>query len=417
MDNIAILAALLAVVSLIRVRISSWPITAPMLFVGAGMLLSPDALGVLDIELEDESVELAAELTLALLLFSDAARLDVPTLRQSFSIPARLLGIGLPLTIALGTVVTALLLTDLSWVEAALVAAILAPTDAALGQAVVTNPAVPVRIRQSLNVESGLNDGLVVPVVAVFFELTSGDQLGSASSIVLNAIAAVVGGALIGAAVGALVGRLIQRIRDKGWTDLPSVRLVAVGGSLGTFAFAAVISTNGFIAAFVCGLALRQAMGPEAAEHTELAEDLGQVGASMTFILFGALLVWPALGALTFAVAVCAFATLTIGRMAPVGVSLIGAGLRLPTVGFIGWFGPRGLASMLFGLVIVTKMTESSEQLFSVVAIVILASVVLHGASAAKGAVVYSEWFDEHGHEEMAEAHSVVESRVRGQRK
>ena len=335
MADIAILAAILGVVSMVRSRISNWPLTAPMLFVGAGMVLAPDALGALDVDLEDESVALAAELTLALLLFSDASRIDVPTLRDSVNLPARLLGIGLPLSIALGTVVTALLLTDLSWTEAALVAAILAPTDAALGQAVVSNPRVPVRVRQTLNVESGLNDGLVVPIVAVLFELTTGDQLDGAQALVTKAVLAVLGGAILGGAVGAIVGRLVITFRNRGWSDLAAMRLVAVGGSLATFTFASFIGANGFIAVFICGLALRQSMGAEAAIHTELAEDLGQVGESATFVLFGALMVWPALGALSFAVALCAFATLTVGRILPVWMSLLGSGLRGPTVGFI----------------------------------------------------------------------------------
>ena len=164
MTTLAVIGAVIAVVSLFRERLRSLPLTTPMLYVAAGMILAPEVLGLelFADGLEDEAIALIAEVTLALLLFSDAARIDTRNDSTSLALPARLLGIGLPLTIALGTLVTALFLTDLSWAEAALVAAILAPTDAALGEAVVSNTAVPVRIRQALNVESGLDRKSVV---------------------------------------------------------------------------------------------------------------------------------------------------------------------------------------------------------------------------------------------------------------
>lgn len=411
-----ILATILALVSLVRERIATWPLTAPMLYVAAGLVLGPHSLNFLQVDLDDESVALAAELTLAVLLFSDAARIDTGTLRESLSLPTRLLGLGLPLTILSGTVVTALLITDLSWIEAGLVAAVLAPTDAALGQAVVSDPRVPVRIRQSLNAESGLNDGLVVPVIAVLLSLSIGEEIESVGGLVGEALLEIGLGVAIGVGIGFLMGQLVPWVQRKQWSDSEGQRLVAMGGALAGFAGATAAGGNGFIAVFVCGLALRRIMGKEAAKHTELAEDLGQIGASATFILFGALMVWPAFTLVTWPIIICAIATLTLGRMVPVALSMVGAGLRMPTVAFLGWFGPRGLASMIFGLLIVTERGAQADELFSIVAIVIAGSVLLHGLTSAPGAARYSRWFAVHGHPEMAEASETPESPIRWHR-
>lgn len=423
MVDLAIIAGLIALVALVRERIGRLPVTAPMLFVGAGILLSPETTGVLEIALADETVALAAELTLALVLFSDAARIDTRSDRLSFGLPARLLGIGLPLTVAMGTVLTALLLTDLSWAEAALVAVVLAPTDAALGEAVVSNPAVPIRIRQALNVESGLNDGLVVPVFALLLAVVVGEEIDDAESLVAEAFTEIGIGVGIGAAFALIATAAVKWASAREWTDAEGLRLVAFGCALATFAGSTALGGNGFIAAFVCGLMLRYQLGEDAATHTELAEDAGQVGAAITFVIFGALIVVPALDSLGFLVVVCALGTLTIGRMMPVAVAMIGAGLKPPTVGFLGWFGPRGLASMLFGLLIVTEggggvdAAEMGTDLFGVITLVVLASIVLHGVTAAPGAERYGAWFDEHGnHGPMPEAEDVMVSRVRGSR-
>ncbi len=384
-----------------------------MLFVGAGLLLGPAALGVLEVELGDESLKLLTELTLAMLLFSDASRIDIVALREEIKLPARLLGIGLPITIAMGTVITSLLLTDLSLAEAALVAAILAPTDAALGQAVVSDKRVPVRIRQTLNVESGLNDGLVVPVIAVLLAVSLGDEIESGASLLGEAATEVGLGVLVGVAVGSTLGVVAGRAHRSGFADSESLRLVIAGGAIGTFALASVIGGNGFIAAFVCGLALGTFRRERLAHHGDFAEDLGQLGASASFVLFGALLAWPALEVLTVAVAVCGLLTLTLGRMIPVAISLTGSGLRAPTVAFLGWFGPRGLASMLFGLLIVVEKGEAAGQLQSIVSFVVLCSVVLHGLSAAPGAARYAAWFNANKDQTMEEANHATEHRIR----
>ena len=413
MDDIAILAVILASVSVVRVQISRLPITGPLLFVLIGMALSPDALDILDIGIEDEGILLTAELTLGLLLFSDAARINASTLRKSLSLPTRLLAIGLPLSIGLGTVIAMVTLTDVNWAAAALLGAVLAPTDAALGQAVVSNEKVPVRVRQTLNVESGLNDGLVVPIVAVFGALVTGDVLESRSSIVGEAVGEILIGAAVGLALGQLIGRVNPWVHKKKWTDLGGAQLVAFSVAVTAFTAATTFGGNGFIAAFVCGLTVRALIGEKTEDHVELAENVGQIGAEVTFVVFGATMVVPALQGLSFEIVLFSLAILTLGRILPVRLAMIGTELKPWTVLFIGWFGPRGLASLLFGLIILEKETETGDGLFTIIAVTIFFSVVLHGITAAPLSNIYSKWFTRQGHPEMAEAGHMPESPIR----
>ena len=166
--DIAIVAAFVVAYAIVSARLSTTLITGPIVFVSFGLIVGPEALDVVDLSLDNEVVRTLAELTLVLVLYTDASRIDFRVLRRSSQIPLRLLFLGLPLTIALGAGFGALLFDGLDLWEVALLAAVLAPTDAALGQAVVTNPRVPVRIRQALNVESGLNDGIAVPFIIFF---------------------------------------------------------------------------------------------------------------------------------------------------------------------------------------------------------------------------------------------------------
>jgi len=418
MTDVAVVAVVIAVVSLGRERIRSLPVTTPMLFVGLGLLLGPDVIGAIELDVRDEAVVLLAEFTLALVLFSDAMRIEPSRTKLSVALPARLLGIGLPLTILLGTVVTKLLLNDLSWSEAALVATVLAPTDAALGEAVVSNPAVPVRIRQALNVESGTNDGLVVPVFTVFLALVAGSEIEGAGSLFGEALAEIAIGLGVGGAVAVVLGIVVPWVIERGWTDAEGCRLVTLGAGLAAYAGAEVLDGNGFLAAFSCGIIARIFIGPSTSEHGELVEDLGQLGASATFIVFGALLVVPSLEVVSFLVILCALASLTLGRMMPVAISMIGSGLRPPTVAFMGWFGPRGLASMLFGLLLAAEGdVDPDGDLFSVIVLVVLSSVILHGITAAPGASRYANWFNSHPTgDSMPEGEMVAMSRVRWRR-
>lgn len=395
MTDIAVLAGFVVVWGLVSRRTDRWPLTGPMVFVAFGLIIGPDVADVVAFDADDASVLLAGEATLAVLLFVDAARIDCRQLVRNLALPARLLGIGLPLTVAATTVLVGLLAPDLGWAAAALVAAILAPTDAALGQAVVSDQNVPTTIRQSLNVESGLNDGLVVPAVTIFLVLTQAEASNESAGHWVRFAAEQIGyGVLVGAGFGLLGGFLLARARAANWVDGVYGQLTGLAIAIGAFATAGDIGGNGFIAAFSAGLAVRTVMGGEAETVTEFSEDLGQLLALVTFVLFGNVLVGPALDEVTFAILGCAVGTLTLSRMLPVAVALTGTGLKAPTVAFIGWFGPRGLASIVLGLVVLEEAGfAAGDEVFTIVTWTVLLSIVAHGATATWAARRYGEWY------------------------
>lgn len=382
---------------LVSGRLRTTVVTGPMVFVAAGLLTGPEVFDLATVELGSEEVILLAEATLAIVLFSDAVRIDAEHVRSFVGIPARTLGIGLPLVVAAGTVVGRVLL-DLSWARSALVASILAATDAALGQAVLTEERVPERVRSSLNAESGLNDGLALPAVTLFTAITIADADREGTGEWVRFAAEQIGfGAVAGAVVGAAAGWILVRSLRAGWVEGIAGQLAALALAGAAFLLAHAIGGNTFIAAFVAGVAFR-AVGDDDAEHlSEYSEDSGQLLASVTFVVFGNALLGPALGEITWRIAIYVVLSLTVVRMVPIAVSLLGTGLRRPTVAFLGWFGPRGLASVLFALTVLEETEASAgDILFVVVAWAVVVSVVVHGATAATGARRYADWFEDH---------------------
>lgn len=386
------------------------PVTAPMVFTAVGLLLGTVGTDWFDLTLDGEVVTVLVEGTLVLVLFTDAARIDLSALRSAAALPARLLGIGLPLTIVAGTVVASVLFESLTLVEAGLIAAILAPTDAALGQAVVSDRRLPVRIRQSLNVESGLNDGIMVPVVTVLLALAAAEAdsrgVGDWGRFVVGQLGFGVGAGLLAGAVG---GWLLHR-RSSADAVEPSYRqLAGLALAVGAYAGAEALGGNGFIAAFVAGLAFARVAATERADVQELTEDEGELLTGLTFIIFGAALAAPRLVDLTWQVAVYAVASLTVVRMLPVLVALTGSGTRWHTRLFMGWFGPRGLASILFALLVSTELEGSSTDTIVAVAVwTVLVSVFAHGLSASTWSGRLAARL-EGGDDDMVEKHHVPE--------
>lgn len=390
--DVAIVALVVVAFALVSKRIGPTVISAPMVFVAAGLLTGPEVTDLVDLGLELEAVDILGEFTLAVLLFSDASRIDTRSLRREYALPARLLGIGLPLSVALGTGVLMLLIDVGVW-EAALIAAILAPTDAALGQEVVTDRAVPARIRQGLNVESGLNDGLIVPAVALFLALAVDDDDSGSARFWIRFVFEQIGVALlVGVTVGAAGAWLLNRAAERDLMDPLYAQLATFAIAVGALTTSIQVGGNGFIAAFVAGLTFGH-VADDADHLSEFTEDTAQLAAAISFFVFGNVLLGPALGQATVGVIVCALAALTVGRFVPVAVAMIGTRAALPTLAFVGWFGPRGLASILFGLQLLEEELPGSDDLFAVVAWTVLASVVLHGATAAWGARRYGAWW------------------------
>ena len=392
MVDLVVLATVVFAFGLVSRRLEGTVLTAPLLFVAAGVVLGPAGLGLVEFELDDHTVLLVAEIALAIVLFTDAAGTNLSTLRQNEGLPLRLLGIGMPLTIALGTAVAALLLTDLTLWEAAIVGTVLAPTDAALGQAVVSNPRVPIRIRQALNVEAGLNDGLSVPFLALFLTLAvAEEELQSASYWIRFALEQVGGGVLVGVGVGLAGGWLVSRASRSGWMTDSFQRLALLALALIAWALADQIGGNGFIAAFVGGLAVGPTVGHVGERLIRFTEAEGQLLNLSVFFIFGVLLI-GLIQPLSWEVALYALLSLSVIRMLPVGISLIRTRLRSISVLFMGWFGPRGLASIVLGLVVVAEapLLAGRDEIELVVASTVLLSVLLHGVTAAPISAVYA---------------------------
>ncbi|HUU71479.1 MAG TPA: sodium:proton antiporter [Burkholderiales bacterium] len=393
MNLTATLAIALALVAygLVSKKVDGSILTGPLLFSVFGFVAGPALFGIVPLHISNEAVHLLAEVTLILVLFSDAANIDLGQLRRDHNLPVRMLVIGMPMTIALGTVAALLLFDGLSFWEAALLAAILVPTDAALGQAVVSNRLVPVRIRQALNVESGLNDGIALPFVLIFAAFASamhGDT--NAGEWIVFAGKQVVLGPIAGIAIGYLGARLAATCYRTQWMSETAEGMIALGIAFGAFALAEVVHGNGFIAAFIAGLTFGNTLQHKCKFLYEFAESEGQILVLLTFTAFGAAMLPQALSSVTLVYVVFALAALTLLRMLPIHLSLIGTGVKPVTSLFLGWFGPRGLASVLFVLLILDELDLKNEAtLFSVVIFTVAVSVVLHGVTAGPAARCY----------------------------
>ena len=384
MTGLAVLAAVVLAYSLVSRRLELSAISAPMVFVAAGIVAGPDVLDLVELDLREGTAFHIAELTLALLLFADAARIDLRSLRTHADLPRRLLGIGMPLTIVLGMAAGAVLLTELEFWEAAIVAAVLAPTDAALGQAVVSSRAVPARIREALSVESGLNDGLSVPFLALFIALAADQAVPEAKDWFVFTVEQIGLGTLIGAAVGAGGAWLVERSAERGLTTPLFEQFGVLALAVLAFVLADEAGGNGFIAAFVGGLAAGK-VGALAGERIfEFTEEQGQLLSLAVFFMFGTVAI-AFLDAADLGIVLYALLSLTLVRMVPVAVAVRGMGLRPSTVAFMGWFGPRGLASIILALVVVDEEPElpALGLILAAMTVTVLASVVLHGLSAA----------------------------------
>jgi sodium/hydrogen antiporter len=386
--DLTVLAVVVFAFGLVSRRLEGTILTAPIVFVAAGIVLGSAGLGLVEFELSDHAVLLLGEIALAIVLFTDAARTNLSSLRQNEGLPLRLLGIGMPLTIALGTAAAALVLTDLTFWEAAIVGTVLAPTDAALGQAVVSNPRIPVRVRQALNVEAGLNDGLSVPFLALFLTLAvAQDELQPATYWMRFTLEQVGLGVFVGVGVGLAGGWLVERASRRGWMTGSFEGLAFLALAIITWALADLIGGNGFIAAFTGGLVI----GPLAERLIRFTEAEGQLLNLSVFLIFG-VLVFGLIDALSWRVVLYTVLSLTLVRMLPVAASLLGTRLQGVSVLFMGWFGPRGLASIVLGLIAVSEapLLAGRGLIEQVVALTVLLSVLLHGITAAPLSATYT---------------------------
>ncbi|MEV0637935.1 cation:proton antiporter [Streptomyces sp. NPDC050619] len=383
-------------------RLSSTPLSSPIVFVGAGILLGPAVLDTVDLKHDAAPILALLEAALALVLFTDAMTVRRRDLVTGGYLPGRLLGIGLPLSIGAGWLLAWPLLPGLTVWELALVGAILAPTDAALGETAMSSPRVPALVRHGLNVESGLNDGMVLPFFVLFLAAVPGTHYAEegVSGVFWRAL---VLSTVLGLLVGGLGGRLLQWSRARGWVTREWRQIYPLALAAASYELAVVTDGSGFIAAWVAGFAFGFALRRYRTGHeqedpdrgtAEFAENLGGLLAAISLLVFGAVLLGPALEHLSWRIILYAVLSLTVVRMLPVALALSGSGLRPPTVAYVGWFGPRGLASLVLALLVVEEHVHGVELLGRVVAITVGLSVLLHGVSAVALAGRYGRWHE-----------------------
>jgi len=389
-SDLAIVAALVFGWGTLSARLERFDVTAPITFVVAGLLLTHGPLVSLGIQPSNELIKSLAEFTLVLVLFSDASRVGLHELRQQAGLYLRLLGVALPLTIGLGTLLALALLGRSSIWLALLVGAALAPTDAALGAGMMANPVMPAGIRRLINVESGLNDGIATPFVSVAIAgAAAADELAGHGPAVAAADLAL--GLLIGVAVGGVGGVAVNAARRRGWAAEGFAGSAVLGLAVCAYASALALHGNGFVAAFVGGLAFGTTGGRRGEPLMPFVEETGALVSLLVWLAFGAVLVVPAVEGLTWQIALYAILSLTVVRMLPVAVALVGAGLDRATIVLVGWFGPRGLASVVFALLALEELGHGvAGHAVTVITITVMLSVLVHGATADPLATRYA---------------------------
>ncbi|MGI9349982.1 MAG: cation:proton antiporter [Rhizobiaceae bacterium] len=382
--------------SMVAKRLSSTIVTAPMLFIGFGVLIAE--LGLLPIDHMEETLHLVAEIALIILLFLDAAQTDLNALRKRFVWPFRMLVIGLPLAMILGTAAAWLFLPAWPLAALALLAAILAPTDAALGQAVVTNPVVPERVRRALTVESGLNDGLALPAILLFASLTAISTHHDETNWLVFGAKQLILGPLVGIVVGSIGGKVLLWVKKNQYTSDIYEGVGALALACSCYLAAGLIGGNGFIAAFVAGLFFGGIVKDHCKFIFEFTESEGQGLIWGAFLLIGMVLVPEALPHLDSTALAIILTSLFIIRPLAIWVSLSGTDAMPLTKLFFGWFGPRGLATALFALTVVHEIgLELGEAILHLAVNAVWISALLHGVTATPAAKWYARKIDQQG--------------------
>ena len=403
---LGIAAAAIGIYALVSGRLSRSIISGPMFFAAVGLVTMAVAVGLGE---EPTGVvaggaQIALEMTLALVLFTDAMATNITSWRDQGELPSRLLTVGMPLIIVAGALVGVGLFPELTLVGALIVATILAPTDAALGKPVVSNTRVPGRIRQALNIESGLNDGIALPFLLFFIAIAEAEEGANLISLLLSEVGI---GIIVGVAIGWVFARALVLSSERGWI-LPIWRQIAVV-TIPVLVFVAAdeLGGSGFIAAFVGGLIFGRIVLASYPDIADFAEDLVEILVMVAFMIFGGLLLQPRLGDFTWEMLLYALLSLTLVRMLPVAISMIGKHLRLPTVLYMGWFGPRGLASLIFAAVVIEEVDiPETDFMVTVVTLTVALSILLHGITAYLGSNAYADWFEhqEEDHDQMHES-------------
>lgn len=362
-------------------KMDSTLISGPMLFITVGLILGPSGVNFLKVSESDEMLKILAEYTLALLLFSDATLVKTDVLKKNINIPKRLLLGGLPLTILLGIGAALLLFPEFSVIEAALLAIILAPTDAALGKAVVSNPKVPARIRESLNFESGMNDGICVPLLLVCIALISTEHTGEVSLLVFL-VKAIGIGAAVGLGITYLTIKIIKHTGPKNWISSSWQKMIVIVMAIAIFSLSEAFHGSGFVGCFIGGILFGILARKEKESFVIAAEGYGELLAMLTWTYFGAVSISTLFTDFNPLYLLYGVLSLTLIRMLPAMIVLKGTDLNTKEKMFIGWFGPRGLASIVFAVILMGQSLPHMKVILLTITCTILLSVLAHGVSA-----------------------------------
>jgi NhaP-type Na+/H+ or K+/H+ antiporter len=382
--------AILLAWALVAGRLARWSITAPLAMVVAGVALTAGSNPVFTIDLETSSFEHTVEVVLAILLFVDATETPGGIFGREPKLTARLLGVALPMTLLAALGVGFLLLPGTGFWMLAVLATVVVPTDFAPAAALIRDRRVPARLRDLLNVESGLNDGLIAPI---FLFCLAAAKAQDSSHIAVTALADAVPAVLVAIAVGTVVGfvgaKLLSRSWRRHWTQPTALRLGVAALPLLTYGLAIVLHGNGFVAAFVAGAFFALATRELPEDALNLTEDVGMLLSLVVWFIFGRAINQVA-GGITWRVAWYAVLVVTVMRVVPVMLSLLGTSISRRDALFLGWLGPRGLATIVFGLLAFVELTGADADLVAdvMVATVVL-SIVLHGLCYGPLAALY----------------------------
>ncbi len=387
---LATLAGFTLIYSALAGRIERGFLSGPIVFVAFGALIGPLGFGLMSMESDPELIRVLAELTLAIVLFTDAAGANLRVILRSRRLPIRLLAIGLPLTILLGFGIGEAMFSQTPWLEVLLLATVLAPTDAALGQTVVSNEGVPEPIREGLKVESGLNDGICVPIVLLLLTLIEGKSEASAGALALRFFLENVGiGVAVGLGVSGGAVWLLDFCHRRDWLSHQWTRITVVAVAFVCFGASQALGGSGFIACFVGGLLFDALLRPKHEPLLEASEAIGSTFALLTWVLFGAAVIDKVSDFFNWTIALYALLSLTVIRMLPVFIATTGVGLNVESRLFVGWFGPRGLASAVFAVMILEAEIPHADFIVEAVALTIVLSILAHGVSATPWAKAF----------------------------
>jgi sodium/hydrogen antiporter len=380
-EALLISGALLALAAALSGLMRGTVLSISVLSVTSGLILAET--GAIHVDGSDSAVVHLFLLALIVTLFSDGLFVERELLVLHWGPVVRALVIAMPLTLAFLALAAKLLFSELSWAEAFLLGAVLSATDPVVTSAVVTSQRVPASVRHALNLESGLNDGLALPFVLFFIILASpGGDAGTQAAKLLGEAAF---GALVGIVLGQLAGRVTHHLPGGGIVRRYE-GIYALGVGLLSYGLADITIGNGLIAAFVCGISLAVAEHDIAEDFVVFSENVSSILQVLTFFAFGALIVATGYHeSIPLLVAFIAFALL-VARPVAIALSFVRVGMPRPHRDFIAWFGPKGVAGILFAELVLNSDAGEAEAIFEAAAFVILASILVHGLTDTVGA-------------------------------